>query len=381
MDFESMYNAEDAQPFDQKNDMFKRARWVEKFRPAARRYYGMVTPNEKPGFRIQDIGARNASLWLEFEFAKGLQKGNFGIYSWEDKRDSIQALPDDVQFDAGDPEYNARVIKKAAKIFGADLVGICKLDKRWTYTKGYKLVEREEYDIHVPDEYQWVIVIAVEMPYEPLRYSPTYIGGIGTGLGYSQMAYTAGLVAQFLRQLGYKAIPSGNDTALSVPYAIQAGLGELGRLGQVITYEFGPRVRLCRVLTNLPLRCDEPIRFGATEFCESCKKCAEKCPSQAISYEPKRFTKPINESNAGGTLKWYINAEKCFEFWAKNYADCVNCIRVCPFNKPKGLLHSTVKRMVDHMPQLNRPMKWADDLFGYGKRLDAETFWDKEMSF
>ena len=107
MDFETLYNAKDAQPFDQKYDMFKRARWVEKFRGAARRYYGMFTPTDTPGYRIEDVAARNASLWVEFEYAKGLQKGNFGIYSWDHKRGSIQALPDDAKLDAKDPEYSS----------------------------------------------------------------------------------------------------------------------------------------------------------------------------------------------------------------------------------------------------------------------------------
>lgn len=374
MDFETFYHAKDAQPFDQKNEMFKRARWEEKFKWAGKRYYGMVTPKDKPGFRIEDIALRNAAWWLEFEYARGMDKSDFGMFSWENKRSGIQALPDSAKFDGKDHAYNSLVVKKAAKIYGADLVGICTLDRRWIYTKGFKFVERKEYDIQIPDEYQNVIVMAVEMPYEPMKYSPTYIGGGSTGIGYSKMAYTAGLVAQFLRQLGYKAIPTGNDVAMSVPYALQAGLGELGRLGQVITYEFGPRVRLCKVFTDLPLKCDEPIRFGVTEFCESCKKCAENCPSQAISHEKTRFTDPVNISNAGGTLKWYINAEKCFEFWAKNYADCGNCIRVCPFNKPKGTLHSFVKWLVDYFPQFNRLMKKADDLFRYGEKPDEAGF-------
>lgn len=33
-----------------------------------------------------------------------------------------------------------------------------------------------------------------------------------------------------------------NDTALAIPYALKAGLGEYGRHGLVITPEFGPRV-------------------------------------------------------------------------------------------------------------------------------------------
>ena len=52
-------------------------------------------------------------------------------------------------------------------------------------------------------------------------------------------------MAQFLHHLGYKAIPCGNDTAVSIPYAIQAGSGELGRNGLLIIPEYGPHVRVC----------------------------------------------------------------------------------------------------------------------------------------
>jgi hypothetical protein len=38
-----------------------------------------------------------------------------------------------------------------------------------------------------------------------------------------------------------------------------AGLGQLARLGTLITPEFGPRVRLCKVLTDLPLKPTDPI--------------------------------------------------------------------------------------------------------------------------
>jgi hypothetical protein len=91
------------------------------------------------------------------------------------------------------------------------------------------------------------------------------------GLGYSRMAVTSGSLAEFLRALGYIGIPSGNDTALSVPYAIAAGLGEYSRMGLLITPEYGPRVRLAKVFTDAPLVPDRPIRFGVYEFCQKCK--------------------------------------------------------------------------------------------------------------
>ena len=47
---------------------------------------------------------------------------------------------------------------------------------------------------------------------------------------------------RYIRNLGYKAEPTMNDTALAIPYALKAGLGEYGRHGLVITPEFGPRV-------------------------------------------------------------------------------------------------------------------------------------------
>ena len=69
-------------------------------------------------------------------------------------------------------------------------------------------------------------------------------------------------IAQYIRNLGYQAIPSMNDTALAIPYALEAGLGEYGRHGLLITPEFGPRLRLGKIFTNLPLERDRPTSFG-----------------------------------------------------------------------------------------------------------------------
>ncbi len=38
--------------------------------------------------------------------------------------------------------------------------------------------------------------------------------------------------------------------------------------------------------------------------------------------------------------KYYINPEKCFEFWAENISDCSQCITVCPFFNTKDFISS-----------------------------------------
>jgi epoxyqueuosine reductase len=217
--------------------------------------------------------------------------------------------------------------------------------------------------------------MAIEMDYTFMQTSPAGGASAATGLAYSKMAFVAGLLAQFIRDLGYQAIPSGNDTALSIPIAIEAGLGELGRNGLLVTEKLGPRVRLCKVFTDLPLIPDEPRFFGVEEFCRICMKCADDCPSRAISFG-EMTTEGATISNNPGVLKWYINPEQCFKWWGANGMDCSNCIRVCPFNQAEGWHHDLVRSVVKTTPRLNRFFLWLDGVFGYGSQFDPATIWE-----
>ena len=71
--------------------------------------------------------------------------------------------------------------------------------------------------------------------YEWVRTVPSALSGSATGLGYSHDALVVLSVTQYIRNLGYEAIASMNDTSLAIPYAIKAGLGEYGRHGLLIT--------------------------------------------------------------------------------------------------------------------------------------------------
>jgi epoxyqueuosine reductase len=215
------------------------------------------------------------------------------------------------------------------------------------------------------------------MDYESAAYSPDAISGASTGLGYSIKAVVANQVAAFIRGLGHRAVPSGNDTALSIPLAIAAGLGELGRMGLLITEKYGPRVRICKVFTDMPLAHDGFKPFGVEVFCRTCKKCAKHCPSKAISFDEPTHAGP-SISNHSGVRKWYINPELCFMFWVKNWMDCNNCVMVCPFNKPLGHLHDAVRACIRRLPVFNRILVRLDDLLGYGRFIPQErkNFWE-----
>ncbi|MGD9032480.1 MAG: reductive dehalogenase, partial [Desulfobacteraceae bacterium] len=316
--------------FDQKNDMFKRALWDEKVQPAGKRFYKEAIFQEKVGFRKIDYALRNGAWNLEWGAGLGNSRSNFGLYAWEGVNAKIKHFVETGDPVKESPQEMSRIMKKVALYFGADLVGICRLHPNWVYSHEFNTMTQEHYAIEVPEGCQNVIVMAVEMDYETIRMSPSGMEDAATGLGYSKMAFVANLMATFVRGLGYRAIPSGNDSALSIPLAMAAGLGEMGRLGLLITKEFGPRVRLCKVFTDLPLSYDSYQPVGAKEFCKDCKKCANHCPSQAISHG-EMTTEGYNISNQSGILKWYVNCERCFEFWGKIRMACSNCIMVCPY--------------------------------------------------
>ncbi len=133
--------------------------------------------------------------------------------------------------------------------------------------------------------------------------------------------------------LGYGAIESRNDTALNIPLAIDAGLGKLGGSGLLITPQFGPRVRLCKVLTDLPMEPDGPIEFGVREFCRRCKLCAESCEVGAIPKDNEPELEGLTKSNNPRALKWYIDPERCHLHWCENGESCSTCMAVCPYSK------------------------------------------------
>lgn len=169
-----------------------------------------------------------------------------------------------------------------------------------------------------------------------------------------------------------------NDTALAIPLAIKAGLGEYGRHGLVITPEYGPNVRFGKTFTDMPLDHDRPIRFGVEEMCSTCGICADACPSQAIpNGEPSALRH--NRSNLEGVTKWTVDGEACFGYWAKINSDCSVCIRVCPYSRDYS------KRQNRWWLRLagtrwRRLALWLDDRSSRGDRLSPKEWWSGEST-
>lgn len=368
-----------AAPFDQRNEMFKRRTWDPAFIPSGDRLYKEVEYRDTYGFRKLDYALRNAAWHIEHGFAFGAMRGNDGLFSWDYVSPKVKRFIEVGEKVSSSPKVNSRIVRKAARFLGADLVGFCAVHPNLVYSHEYDLVEMKHKPIRIPEGCTHAIVIAVEMDYDTCRYSPDGISGASTGLGYSKQAVVANLVATFVRGLGFKAIPCGNDTAISVPLAIAAGLGELGRNGLLITEEYGPRVRICKVFTDLPLEHDAVRTFGVERFCRACKKCAEKCPSRAISSGEKTRCGP-SLSNHSGPEKWYIDPEKCFKFWVQNMMDCNHCVMSCPFNKPSGWIHRAARLLIKHAGFLDPLLVVCDDLLGYGKSLkpSGKNFWEAD---
>ena len=105
-----------------------------------------------------------------------------------------------------------------------------------------------------------------------------------------------------------------------------SGLGFIGKSGLFITKEYGSKVRLATILTDMPLEAEYPVIENG---CGNCTKCVDNCPAGAISgvvYQE------------GMCREDFFSADKCSK-QMKKFNDvgrgsvCGICIKSCPYNK------------------------------------------------
>jgi reductive dehalogenase len=242
--------------------------------------------------------------------------------------------------------HGSKLMKQIAHSFGATLVGITEVKDDWVY-QGY-LRGTGKSQFKKPEHWKNAIVVAIPHEWDSLYANPTY----GTSYdAYSMLNFFAGKLEVFLKHIGYSARshvpPTDYDIAMP-PLAIDAGLGEQGRHGILITPELGANTRLAAVTTDMPLKPDQPIDIGIKEFCEKCKICAEECPSGAISFEEKP------PEVIRGYRRWKINQDKCFTVWntvaTSHPRGCRVCLAVCPYSRKNNWIHRAAKEIDPYDP-------------------------------
>ncbi len=317
------------QRFDERNIIFSRVVWDTTcpcYGHTIEERIEDILKEGKPGYSRVDFALYEAA-WTVYD----TYEGAFSHDRMRPKgtKPELERLP---RYEVSDPSVMTSQVKRAARLYGASVVGITEVDSRWVYSHN-----REGVPIRIPDHFTYVVVMGIEMDAVGIGTSPAFTSSATAGLAYSKMAFLIACLGEFIRNLGYEAIQMGNDTALSIPLAVDAGLGELGRNGLLITPQFGSRVRICKVFTNLPLVCDHPVEYGVQKFCRTCRKCAEECEVEAVSFEEEPTFEAVCKSNNPGVLKWPVDAEKCYRFWCENGGDCATCIAVCPYTTRTGV--------------------------------------------
>lgn len=252
-------------------------------------------------------------------------------------------------------EKITRYIKTWSKKLGAHSVGITELKDYHLYShKG----RGDLYGKTINNKHKYAIAITIEMDNEMMQTSPQGPVVMESTQQYLNIGTIALQIAYFIRKLGYstRAHIDGNYELVCPLVARDAGLGEIGRMGLLMTPKLGPRVRIAVITTEMPLEISKKRDFSsAIDFCGICKKCADICPSRSISFDDRK--------EIAGVLRWQINSESCFSYWCKIGTDCGRCIAVCPYSHPNNLMHNFIRWGINNSYIFRRFALVMDDLF------------------
>ena len=316
-----------------------------------------------PGFRHEDWAlfhaAESVQYNLGFDFYELTAKSAFvsvceryGLEPW--KGSKLEA---------------SQKVEKAAIALGASQVGFTQIDPMYLY-------EEASY----PPEMKYVIVTFIRWTPEGDRRRDTALGGADNRICSSRQYFLDSALRNFIRGLGYReSVLNG----LSIPHAVNAGMGELGRANRMVSPVHGMGGRITALVTDLPLAIDKPIDFGLQAFCRHCRKCAQACPAGALSMEREPSWEPKGAWNNPGKRAYFEDSVKCFSYMTQRSTVCSLCLAACPWTKQsKTSLHYVAKALSAKLPFLSPAMVFLDDLFGYGPTSDlelVEKWWDLDL--
>jgi reductive dehalogenase len=275
----------------------------------------------------------------------------------------------------GDPAANAKAIKSLSYFLGSDLTGICEIPR-------YAWFSHKEDGTAIPPYHRYAVVMLIDQGYDTMEGSSgdDWISGSQSMRAYLRGAEIAGIMAEFLRAIGFPARSQTNadSDVLHIPLILWAGLGELSRIGELVLNPFvGPRFKSVVLTTDMPLEVDKPIDFGLQTFCGNCLKCARECPCDAIPFGDKIMF--------NGYEIWKPDVERCTRYRLTNPkgSACGRCMKTCPINKvvdADGALLTRIASWLGVNAMWLKPIMvpiatFMDDWLANGKRNPAKKWW------
>lgn len=223
-------------------------------------------------------------------------------------------------------------IKAAAKRMGADIVGIGSID-RWS-TAPIQMDPKQ-----IMPKAKSIIAMGFRVLRGSLRgieegtYFSNYSAMGYGGITYLYMPMTVINLSKMIEDAGYEAVPMGHqsdwraidnigylrgdsrpvapgkaapDVMINLRIAaFLCGLGEIGYSKMLLTPEFGPRVRVGIIITELELEPDPIIEPGT--LCNRCMACVRECPGNCIPAD-----RTIKDNVGGYELEWAdVDMHKC----------------------------------------------------------------------
>jgi epoxyqueuosine reductase QueG len=263
-------------------------------------------------------------------------------------------------------EIMAETVKQRARALGADLVGIADAtilnafppDPLWPQTP-----ER------ISPYIKSVIVLVQHIPAGAFRCKSNVPVQYMDMLVLRKMDKVAFRLAEELEAAGHPAfVVPAQETEWSLKRAsygrlstrhlgVEAGLGTLGLEVNILTPEYGPRLYLTGVLTEVELQADRPM---TEQVCigESCSRCLHSCPGDAVLHfgiDKRGCAEHAQEFGFAQILKFLGSAldaqaegataqdliamarsRDFYGFWqgllrvVGSFGDCPRCLAVCP---------------------------------------------------